>query len=538
MRKLLTIFLLLSGTALAQTPSQFANLKKCAITGCLQNSASGSGCYLTVNTTYTADSDCTAYASPNDTIPSVYDGTAGTIYTDPTFGTQIKRIGPGIGAGSCTAGAYAPKYASVQSWSLNGDNLMLNGPSGFSYLFNGNDPYTCVRKINVSNDGADELWMMWSNSNDNWLINTNGSTVRKVDVSMADAITTLTVTATAASNNDTNFNVMCDTSSNCLTLSTCEMGTVCVIKPYQYCGVSDDDTKFAGKIIASSTGDVYGFGLFQYNLTNNTVQLNWFHKLTTPGDLVNTNAPQNSRPKSACISPDGDYVIVTWNTDNTFTHYGTEQYKASDGTFVARNGPNNTIGGEEDSHPDVGRLAGGTEAWFAAYCGGTGEPQLHNDYRRWLGAQLAPANNSSCTPPTDAQSVWVPDTSLFSSWHLSARNTIGSNNIMNGWALLSSYNAVVAAVDQSPQVPMGSEIFAMHFDGSDETRRIAHAQSCPAEGAGGVGYYGEPHATPNRTFTKVIWGSTWRDCSNTAAINTFLVELPLVGLVPGRQPRL
>lgn len=519
MKRILSLLVLLGGLCAAQTPSQFASLKKCEIAGCTQNSAGAGGCYITVNTAHTADSDCAAYVSPDDGLPPVYDGSAGTIYTDLVFGTKIKRITNQHGM---KPGSYAPKYSPQQAWSKDGTYLLLGGPGGGVYLFKGTDPYTYIREVgNVSDDGVDELWIEWSNSNDCWLLSTNKLTIRKTDVCNRDRTTTLKIIPTAASNNARDFSTLVDTASNPLKASRLGL----VIKPYQYCNISDDDTRFASKIV-DGNGTVYGFGLFQYDLNGGTVKLNWFHKLTSPGDLVNQGAPANKRPANACISPDGDMVVVQWNTSNTgFNHYGTEQYRASDGARVARSHTNGTVTLDEVTHSDMGRLAGGGEAYETSGCGA-----LHNDYRRWSAFDLNPSTNSSCTPPTDAVSAWLPDASLLHSWHISGRANIGPANPMNGWVLISGYANTF--VDQVPQVPMGSELFALHMDGSNEVRRIAHEQSCPAEGAGGPGYFAEPHASPNRTFTKAIWASSWRKCTANTPIYTFIVELPVASTFP------
>jgi hypothetical protein len=54
-------------------------------------------------------------------------------------------------------------------------------------------------------------------------------------------------------------------------------------------------------------------------------------------------------------------------------------------------------------------------------------------------------------------------------------------------------------------------------------RRIAHDQTRR------IDYYAEAHASTNRTFDKLVFGSNWRDpgvVATTDSIHAFVVELP------------
>lgn len=504
--------LLFAFTAHAQIPSQYAKLIECqphcGVTNCYTDTMypSGSG---------TATGDCTAHASPADSIPSLYDGTDSTVYIDPVFGTKIERITPQAGM---TAGDYEPVYAPYQHWSKNSTYLTSYGPSGAQYLYSGIKPYTYIRKINFVFDGADQPWLIWSTTQDCYFLTQYQHVVERVDVCNSDTTTNMTVTPTTASGGLASFITLVDTMGNSLDMiSGCETST-CFIKPFVYCNTSDDDTKFTAKIVSGPMGLVYGFAAFQYDIVAQTVQILWFHKLTSPGDLVQTSAPQNKRPAWACISGDGDYMQVAWNTSNTFTHYGTEEYRVSDGAFMTRSNANGDLTLDEGTHSDWMRLLDGTEAIITGSCS-----VVHNDFLRLTASLADPTKTSTCTLPTDSVSVWLTDDSYNQGqWHISARQNIGSSNPMNGWAIRSSYNnnCVDGNGSNCTAIPFGSELDAIRVDGTNETRRIAHLQSCRAND-----YFAEPHASPNRDGTKILFGSNWRDCSGTGAKNLYIVEL-------------
>jgi len=260
---------------------------------------------------------------------------------------------------------------------------------------------------------------------------------------------------------------------------------------------------------------VYGFGVWNIDLASNSATNVWFHKITAPGDLVNQGTPHNKQPGEACISPGGDYVDVQWNTDPSggYNHYGTEMYKASDGSYVGR-----SAAPFQGIHADSMRLADGTEAFASMQLFNT-----HDDYRRFEAFDYATASV--------AQDAYVPDdwaTAYTMQWHISGRGTHGANGL-RGWALMSTYSEGTSGVDCDPQIELCSEIFGLKMDGSNEIRRIAHPQSqdCNPSNSSDCNYYAEPHAAPNRDFTKIMFGSNWRNyTSNGSSLNAYVVELP------------
>jgi hypothetical protein len=83
------------------------------------------------------------------------------------------------------------------------------------------------------------------------------------------------------------------------------------------------------------------------------------------------------------------------------------------------------------------------------------------------------------------------------------------------WALVSVYNQNGGS--------MGSGIFtAENFALNMETCavvRIAHAQSYWSAS----NYYSEPHSSPNADFSKIVWGSNWRDPSGN--VQAYVADL-------------
>jgi hypothetical protein len=537
----------------AAVPAQFAGLKTCA----RQNPINPE----------VLSGDCKAYPSPDDPKPAVYSGNPANVYTDPIFGTKIKRLTPQPGM---PPGGYAPRYAPYQSWSKDGTYLILGGPGGYLFLLQGADPYKFIRQITVPRfDGGDEYWAQWSNTNDCLLIVVNSNKIQTVDVCKHDAETTLAT-----------FKMLTDTQGNKLDLEKSAGGLL--IKPYIYCGISQDDTKIASKVV-DGAGKVYGFGLFTLNLSERTASTAWFHKIYPPGDMPENEAPANKLPGGACISTNGNYVDVNWSTwgagrarrlltatrnnnfvtveassawpvgitagstitvdgvasdpsfngkfvvvsiptNNTLTftqtgadasisskvdfkagvdyiHYGTETFDAVTGAPVA-------IVSRMESHTDEMLLADRTEALGGGYVG-----ELHDDYRRFEAYQ-----NSS---PGKFFNAYAPDSFYGAQWHFSGRGSVSRDGLA-GWALISTYSESTQ-VDCKPQTVMCAEIMAVKMDGSNTFVRIAHSQSIQHASSGDGEYFDEPHATPNRAFTKVIFGSDWRTFSHS--MDVYVVEI-------------
>ena len=345
-----------------------------------------------------------------------------------------------------------------------------------------------------------------------------------------------------------------------------------------------DDTKIASKVV-DGEGRVYGFGLFSLSLAANTANVAWFHKIYAPGDLVENEAPANKLPAGACISEKGNYVDLTWNTygagravrlrgavrnGNTVTVTGNSNWPSGitvgstinldgvttdpsfNGKFVVTNipsanmlayaqtGASRSISAETDPNAEIDYAYYGEQAFSAnngAFLAQISRAESHNDemlladgsealgggyfdltsadYRRWEAYQDSTGKFFDANAP---YSYFGPQ------WHFSGRAIE-----MPGWALISTY-AEANSVDCTPQSVMCAEIMAVKMDGSNTFYRIGHSQSvqCPADrNKDYCEYFDEPHATPDRNLTKVLFGSDWRTFSHR--MDVYLIELEDLG---------
>lgn len=489
------------------TPSQFVNLMTCTL----------------------STGGCAALSSPADPIPAVYDGTTGTIYTDPVFGTKIYRLTPQKGMLGC---GYRPSYAPTQSWNADQSLLMLTvvasagscntGGSGF-FLFCGANTggsecsqfgvaashYQLIREIPralAPSDGIDEQDFAWDNSDPCSFYQWVATTLYRINVCSSTRTTVIGPLTSVT-----------DTAGNVLSLSGL------VIHKRLYCGISDDSSREAFAIV-DGQGQDYGFGVASIPQQ----QILWVHKITAPGDWVETLAPANKTPAWACISPSGAYVDVAWNAPVTYTHSGTEEFDATTGAYISRTSPGSTFGyggvmsKDEGTHEDVMHLADGSDALASMLC--QSDEQSHSDYRMWTAYSFTPALTLGCPSAPGVLSNQMMDVAYGFDWHISGRGS----KALPGWALVSTYNHA-SSPDSVPQIPYMSEILAVKLDGSNEIFRIAHDQGCVANSSGTSFYFAEPHATPNRDFTKIVFASMWHNCANMTNelnVNAYIVELP------------
>ncbi len=417
--------------------------------------------------------NCRVYASPADPMPPAYDGTSTTVYTDPVFGTKIKRITPQRGL---PAGNYVPLYSSSQAWNSDESELLLLGPGGNFYLFDGRDPYRYIKVLDrdagLDYDGLD-LSPLWDPQNPGRIWYTYFNQIRYYTVSSGRS-TTVTIIHK---------------------IGTIDLDRLHLfVKTYDYCGISENGNRIAFKVVDGG-GRVYAALVFDIPST----KFLSVHDFTTAGDMPIPGVPMNKRPGAVCISPDGDFTEWQWNYDpkESPSHCGTEIYDVEKGTFVRRIS-------NFDTHADQIRLANGDEAFVALTSNAT-----HDDFNRLTATRYRDGS---------VVNAYLPDpwgSAVNGQWHVSGRGAVGPMGAA-GWVLMSTYDG--PSVDSVPQYALGSEIFAVRTDGSNEVRRIAHHQSVRGEE-----YFAEPHATANRSFTRVLFGSNWRKPGG--ALNAYIVEL-------------
>jgi hypothetical protein len=98
-----------------------------------------------------------------------------------------------------------------------------------------------------------------------------------------------------------------------------------------------------------------------------------------------------------------------------------------------------------------------------------------------------------------------------------------------GWALVSTHDD-----DLESHTWMDDQVFAMELVPGGRVVRLAHTHSVTVEGAHGA-YWAEPHATVNRNFTRVLFGTNWNRVG-TEEVETYLIDLPSGWIQKGGAP--
>jgi hypothetical protein len=199
------------------------------------------------------------------------------------------------------------------------------------------------------------------------------------------------------------------------------------------------------------------------------------------------------------VSPLGKYVVVDYATDLDAPFNGVEVY---DQAFHLR--WRKPLGA---GHSDMGVDADGSEVLVMdVYNNDTNLTDIRK-FRLSDGAE------------TLLLSIQVFDQ------HISCRNESNA-----GWCFVSTFDYVDRLTDSPADwEPFEDEVFALKLDGSGEVRRLAHHHSrrysptTPDPDASV--YFAEPHATVDRSGTKVLFGSNWRiDVGEARAIDAYVVE--------------
>jgi hypothetical protein len=221
-------------------------------------------------------------------------------------------------------------------------------------------------------------------------------------------------------------------------------------------------------------------------------------------DVNDLNNPKGGRDhdgvcKGGCVdwigmSHSGNYVVVAWafgNTSNITAGNGNWVYDRS-----LTSGRQVCVG--SSGHTDPAQLADGTDV----YVGFCSEHDGLNGY-----------HDINVVRMTDGKTLhhFIIDQSVATtSWHMSARN-----NNRPGWVLYSWYIDGIART--GPGI-FSLEINALNLD-TGEVRRIVHNQSIRNND-----YFAEPHAVVNLDFTKILWGSNWRNSGGP--VDTYEADLP------------
>jgi DNA-binding winged helix-turn-helix (wHTH) protein len=98
-----------------------------------------------------------------------------------------------------------------------------------------------------------------------------------------------------------------------------------------------------------------------------------------------------------------------------------------------------------------------------------------------------------------------------------------------GWTLVSTHDE-----DLPSHTWLDDQVFAMELRPGGRVVRLAHTHSVTVEGAHGA-YWAEPHATVNRDFTRVLFGTNWARVG-ADEVETYLIDLPRGWIQKGAMP--
>lgn len=403
--------------------------------------------------------DCKDIQPPNISIPAV------GVNQTSAFGAKYKRITiPSGGVGDTAATQMFPIYAKIPAWNSDGTKLMLMAQNGFLHLFDGTT-YTHIRKIStgMGYSGTDPE-PRWSKTDPNVFYYVYGMEFRQYNVAEQTSKT---------------IHKFTDAECGGTNLTMIHNGDE---------GNSDDSDRYWTWYVQDGTYAQKRIIVYDKQ-TDSVISSKGYGA----GGLCGTSACPTTA-NWVGMSHSGNHVVVNWNTD------------ASDGVLTERGKGSEVFNrslvyqntsSEKNWHCDLAQLSDGTDVFV-----GAARLNETNGYRAIRAISL---NDGSVK-----KSCMMPD--YQSGWHLSGRST--SSGTKN-WVLYSVYNQNGGSLGTGK---FAAENFALNMD-TCEVRRIAHAQSYWSSS----NYYSEPHSTVNGDFTKIVWGSNWRD--QNGAIQAYVAEL-------------
>lgn len=420
------------------------------------------GCTLSDNPAVLT-TDCTDIQAPNIPIPPV------GVEQTSVFGAKYKRITLPSGLTDGAVKQMFPIYARIPAWNADGTKLMLMANNGGLHLFDGST-YEYIELLDTAKDmhysGTDPE-PRWSTTEPNIFYYVYGMQFRSYNISTHK--TTIIHTFTDAECGGTGLTMIHNGDE----------------------GNSDDSMRYWTWYVQDGT---YAHKrVIVYDRQTDTVLSN---KGFEAGGLCGANACPTSVNWTS-ISHSGNHVVICWNLD------------APDGVLTARGKGievfdkslnHQNTSSEKTWHSDLTQLADGTDVFVgASLLSGT------NGYKAVRAVSL---DNGSIK-----KSCMLPQ-SLFN--HTSGRTRSSS---LKGWILYSSYDQGGTGLGiTSPGGTFSVENFAINMD-TCEVRRIAHTQS----NWNPDNYASEPHSSVNFDFTKIVWGSNWRD--QDGMIQAYVAEL-------------
>jgi hypothetical protein len=471
--------------------------------------------------------------SPNDPVPKVYGGNPANVYTDPVFGTSIKRITPGSGESGKSL-FEVPVYSSKPAFSKDGTYLLLQNSHGNHELYSGKDPYGWIRSLSGAPCRGSGPWNGWCQ-----LVNGDSDSAHMMFTD-DDCIYYFP-----------DFRLMKYCVSTNRSTLVHNFGGEFNHRPVGYVYVRDygdwsDDDKSVTVEVHDMDSRTQGFLL--YDASSDSI----IHSLTQcklppagPGGCditVPQGADQNSNYGHFLISPSGRYTLAGWVCEKGATcpsYRGKELMQGilanKDWTWL------HDITCTGTGHADFAWDGQGNEI-FVSRCDDMGSPNLRAVYTERLdnGYYLFyPVSKTWYNGDCNGSN---PPLNIMHFSGIGTRTPAG----LKGYILVS--NTTEPSVQETnPDIALSAgcqgfgiaEEFAIYLSGVETggpgshqagaiTFRIAHNQTI---WRGGWYYWSEAHAVPNIGFTKIAFPSSWRvdggglQTWKNNTVNTYVVDL-------------
>ncbi len=436
----------------------------------------------------------------------------GASYIDPVWKTTIKRVGkPSDCASGCDTNTLnmMPAYSKHQSWNADGSKYLLMDGKAWLHLYDSATNQDLGRISNVKGLVSDSNWR-WSNVDPDLVYFWYGMTLKTYRISTKQV-------------KDLHTFVCDDGKGNACTAMT-DGGEG---------NFSNDDRYFA--FIAqyyhfnsgvTGPGSFWQLYAYVYDIKNDVV-VSKKSVQEMCGPNCSTNARTPLWPYNwISMSPSGKYVITGANTG--YTTYAKYVRGTGDELFDINL---NYIGTIDPSagHADIGYDVNGNEVLV----------RLNSSYGLRYDAWTVSTTRLDEVTPTAGSGehhVYLPCYYMYNmpcvsasphgnSFHVSLRGSQKGSAL--GWALISTWTT-------SPTQGTGwgaAENYVVKIDTSApeksaaQWRRISRTFSIRNQN-----YFGEPHATANPDFTKIMFGSNWM--VDGGQISTFIVSLAANSTTP------
>ncbi|HEY9200763.1 MAG TPA: hypothetical protein VIQ81_04115 [Gammaproteobacteria bacterium] len=400
----------------------------------------------------------------------------GTVFTDPTYGTEIHRITDHVNDLTGTLPAWV--RSEYSRWNpLNADEsmFMFLATDGWIHIYDANT-YQWIRKFTPTGEQTETLWHK-TDPNLIYRLPPNGGLVMYTHNVLTDELITIADFA----------NVAAIEGDPLLTdirqVPGFENAARCRTKAE---GRPSMDGRYWAFMVDAA--DFSGLGLMVYDLVAN--EITGTYVFATDGGGI-------GQPDHCSMSPSGEYIVASWYyPQDCSTRTGFQFYEPG-----GRGGLNNPCGAyafsrdftvgialsEIGEHSDMVIDAAGYD-WFVFIDFQQHSVQYDDNMVRSV----------RITPDAQGNQIYHNLVNFKSTVNGTAMHFSGASFNKPGWVLMSDYGSSAGWYNNS--------MWAMQVDvPNPAVYKLAHTQWAP-----GLGYFGEPHAAVNQDFSRIIWNTTWR----------------------------